>query len=52
MVSKSRRDSVGGGVVAEIFRGLKNPPRFSGGGGSSRNCPWPPKAGAISVGVR
>ena len=36
--SVSRRDSVGGGVVAEIFRGLlRKPTRFSGGGGSSRN---------------
>ena len=31
---QSRRDSVGGGgVVAEIFRGLQKPARFSGGGG-------------------
>ena len=29
----SRRDSVGGGVVAECFCGLKKPTRFSGGGG-------------------
>ena len=28
----SRRDSVGGGVVAEFFRGLRKPTRFSGGG--------------------
>ena len=28
-----RRDSVGGGVVAEFFRDLQNPMRFSGGGG-------------------
>ena len=29
----SRRDSVGGGgVVAEFFRGLRKPARFSGGG--------------------
>ena len=27
-----RRDSVGGGVVAEVFRDLKKPMRFSGGG--------------------
>ena len=27
-----RRDSVGGGVVAEIFRDLQKPMRFSGGG--------------------
>ena len=32
----SRRDSVGGGVVAEFFRGLRKPTRFSGGGGSRR----------------
>ena len=30
----------GGGVVAEIFRDLQKPSRFSGGGwGSSRNFP-------------
>ena len=29
----SRRDSVGGGVVAEMFCGLRKPSRFSGGGG-------------------
>ena len=40
-------DSVWGGVVAEFFRGLKKPMRFSGGGGSSRNFPWSPKAYAI-----
>ena len=28
-----RRDSVGGGVVAEFFRDLEKPMRFSGGGG-------------------
>ena len=28
----SRRDSVGGGVAAEFFRGLQKPTRFSGGG--------------------
>ena len=39
MVSESRRDSVGrgrdsvGGVVADFFRGLQKPTRFSGGGG-------------------
>ena len=33
--SRSRRDSVGG-VVAGFFRDLQEPPRFSGGGGSSR----------------
>ena len=34
MVSGRRRDSVGGGgVVAEFFRGLRKPTRFSGGGG-------------------
>ena len=32
MVSKSRRYSVGGGVVAEFVRGLQKPARFSGGG--------------------
>ena len=43
MISGSRRDSVGGGVVAEIFsdlrrvvaeffRDLQTPARFSGGG--------------------
>ena len=33
-----RRDSVGAGVVADIFRDLKKPMPFSGGGGgSSRN---------------
>ena len=36
MNSDSLRDSVGGGgVVAKFFRDLKNPRRFSGGGGSS-----------------
>ena len=30
---KSLCDSVGGGVVAEMFRDLKKPMRFSGGGG-------------------
>ena len=35
MVSESLCDSVGGGVVAEIFRGLlRKPTRFSGGGSS------------------
>ena len=28
----SRRDSLGGGVVAEFFRGLQKPAQFSGGG--------------------
>ena len=32
MVSKRRRASVGGGVVAEIFGRLRKPTRFSGGG--------------------
>ena len=33
MISRSRRDSVGGGgVVAEFFRDLQEPTRFSGGG--------------------
>ena len=36
MISGSRRDSVGGGVVAEFIRDLGKPTRFSGGGGSSR----------------
>ena len=30
----------GGGVVAEIFRDLQKPARFSGGGGSSRHFPY------------
>ena len=33
MISRSRRDSVGGGVVAEFVRDLQEPTRFSGGGG-------------------
>ena len=38
MISAGRPDSVGGGVVAEIFRDRHKPARFSGGGGgSSRN---------------
>ena len=36
MISRSRRDSVGGGVVAEFFRGLPEPSWFSGGGGGGR----------------
>ena len=32
MISGSRRDSVGGGVVAGFFRDLQEPTRFSGGG--------------------
>ena len=28
----------GGGVVAEFFRDLQEPTRFSGGGGGSRIC--------------
>ena len=35
----SRRDSVGGGVVAEFFRGPKADVIQWGGGGSSRNFP-------------
>ena len=35
-MSKTLCDSVGGGVIAEIFRDLEEPMRFSGGG-SSRN---------------
>ena len=31
MISRSRRDSVGGGVVTEFFRDLQEPTRFSGG---------------------
>ena len=46
-----RRDSVGGGgLVADIFRDLKKPMRFSGGGGGgggSRNFLWSPKTYAI-----
>ena len=37
MISAGRPDSVGGGVVAEIFRDPHKPTRFSGGGGSRRN---------------
>ena len=37
MISRSRRDSVGGGgVVPEFFRDLQEPTSFSGGGGSGR----------------
>ena len=32
MVSGGRPDSVGGGVVADIFRDRRKPGRFSGGG--------------------
>ena len=32
MISKSRLYSVGGGVVAQFFRDLQKPTRFSGGG--------------------
>ena len=40
MISKSRRDSVGGGgIVAEFFRDLQDPTRDSVGGGSSRIFP-------------
>ena len=47
-----RRDSVGGGgVVAEFFRDLQKPMRFSGGrGGSRRIFTWSPKAYAIQWG--
>ena len=45
----SRRDPVGGGLVADFFRGLQKPTRFSGGG-SSRFFPWSPKATAIQWG--
>ena len=34
MISGGRPDSVGGGVVAEIFRDRRKPGRFSGEGGS------------------
>ena len=38
MISGGRPDSVGGGVVAEIFQDRRKPRKFSGGGGgSSRN---------------
>ena len=33
MISAGRPDSVGGGVVAEIFRDPHKPARFSGEGG-------------------
>ena len=33
MISRSRRDSVGGGVVAEFVRDPQEPTRFSVGGG-------------------
>ena len=33
VISGGRPDSVGGGVVAEIFRDRRKPGRFSGGGG-------------------
>ena len=40
-----------GGVVAECFRDLQKPMRFSGGGGGcSRNFPWSPKTYAIRWG--
>ena len=42
MISGGRPDSVGGGVVPEIFRDRRKPGRFSGGGGSSRNFPGSP----------
>ena len=45
----SRRDSVGGGVVAEIFSGLQKPTPFSGEG-SSRNFPWSLEADAVQWG--
>ena len=49
MVSERRRDSVGGGLVAAFFRGLRTPTRFSGwgGGSGSKKFPWPTIAGAI-----
>ena len=39
MISQSRRDLVGGGVVAEFSHGLPGSTRFSGGGGSASNFP-------------
>ena len=39
MTSRSRRDSVGGGVVAGFFRDLQEPTRFSGGGEVAGNDP-------------
>ena len=42
MISGGRPDSVGGGVVADIFRDYHRPARFGGGGGSSRNVPGSP----------
>ena len=33
VISRSRPDSVGGGVVAEIFRDLHKQNTFAGGGG-------------------
>ena len=50
MISRSRRDSVGGGVVAEFVRHLQKPTRFGGGGGSSSIFPGSPKADAIRWG--
>ena len=38
VISGSRPDSVGGGVVAEMFRDLHGRTGFAGGGGSGRNC--------------
>ena len=43
MVSRSRRDSVGGGggsTTIFLFRGLQKPAQFSGGEGSTRNFPF------------
>ena len=39
-------------MVAEFFRDLQKPARFSGGGGSSRIFPGHPKAGANQSGGR
>ena len=39
MVSKRRRDSVGGGVVAECLRDLRKPARFQWGRGSTIHFP-------------
>ena len=37
VISRSRRDSVGGGVVAGFVRDLQKPTRFGGGGGFIRD---------------
>ena len=40
VISRGRPDSVGGGVVAEIFRVLHRQTRFAGGGESGRTFFW------------